>query len=76
VEHQNKNMGYLVLWDWIFGTLYDTEDKIVVGIDEQDDLKKIHNPVNIGSNLWGVYLETIRAFFVFLGTTLRLRKVG
>ena len=73
-EHNNKNLGYLVLWDWVFGTLCKTDDKIIIGIDDQEDLKHIHRTPNMARLLWGVYTEALQAFFAQCFVTLGLKK--
>ena len=68
--HQNKNLGYLVLWDWMFGTLYladekkrDSIEKIEIGLEVNDDLKKIYNTASIKAQFWEIYAESLRGFF-------------
>ena len=61
-DHQQKNLGYVVLWDWLFGTLYrDDEAKITIGID--DDVYYVQNSGNLKTELWGIYAQTIKSFF-------------
>ena len=60
-KHQGKNLGYLVFWDWLFGTLHRQEGaRITIGID--DDLHHVQNSGNIKTELLGIYLQTLRSF--------------
>ena len=60
-KHQGKNLGYIVLWDWLFGTLHREEGaKITIGID--NDLHHVQNSGNIKTELLGIYLQTLRSF--------------
>ena len=67
--HQNKNLGYLVLWDWLFGTLYHVNENKIVAIEElkiglhaSDDKKNIYNIASFKAQFWEVYTESVRSF--------------
>ena len=78
--HQNKNLGYLVLWDRLFGTFYypepqeATEGTLTYGIRPEEDIKTIHNSPNLGSHFFGVYIETLIAFGKYLGHSVQSER--
>ena len=74
LDHQNKNFGYIIFWDWIFGTLHVADDDVVLGIEAKDDLKQIHKTKFGIKLLWLTYSESIKAFCSHLLTSLRLVK--
>ena len=61
INHLGKNLGYVVFWDWLFGTLYREQgDKITIGID--DDVHHVQNSGNIKTELLGIYVQTLLSF--------------
>lgn len=75
-EHYNKNLGFVVFWDWLFGTLYKGE-KVPVRIGIEDS--PLHNKNNPFHEMWTIFtfgLATLgREFLVTGGRVLRVLKV-
>jgi sterol desaturase/sphingolipid hydroxylase (fatty acid hydroxylase superfamily) len=58
-QHYCKNLGHLVLWDWLFGTLHhEPNARVNVGITCDEAL--VHNSGKLKTELWDVYIQVFR----------------
>tara|TARA_B100000686_G_scaffold346446_1_gene433150 strand:- start:1795 stop:2805 length:1011 start_codon:yes stop_codon:yes gene_type:complete len=61
-KHYKKNLGYLVLWDRLFGTFhYEENVRVSVGIEKSEGT--IYNSGQIKTELWNIYVQTCQTFF-------------
>jgi sterol desaturase/sphingolipid hydroxylase (fatty acid hydroxylase superfamily) len=73
IRHQGKNLGYVVLWDWLFGTLHREDDaKVTIGID--DDPYHVQNSGRMTTELWGIYAATLKVLAAETVKTLSLNS--
>ncbi len=58
-RHYDKNLGFLVFWDWLFGTLYVETglDPVVIGV-----VDPLHNSWGATREMFAVFFSSLRAF--------------
>jgi len=69
-EHYDKNLGYFVFWDWLFGTLHYPRilpSEPPIGVSDP-----LYNHENPAKGLVQIYFHAFRAFFRELWATFRI----